>query len=72
MTYTITDAFKLNNKVYIALDKGRTASDLLCNTIVTDTENIKVNWMHPNELIQVEYDGNENKLIGKKCSLIKR
>ena len=72
MIYTITDVLKLNNKLYLALDKIREAKDLLCNTIVTDTDVIKVNWIHPNEYIQVEFDGNENNLIGKKCEFTRR
>ena len=72
MIYTITDVLKLNNKLYLALDKMREAKDLLCNTIVTDNEQIMVNWVHPNEYVQVEYNGNEKDLIGKKCKFIKR
>lgn len=72
MTYTVTDALKINDKVYLALDRARTARDLLCNSIVINNEIIKVNWIHPNELIQIEYKGNQDNLIGKNCSFTKR
>lgn len=69
MEYKILDAFNINDRTVLTLDKRRIVQDLGCRSSMIDGTPYKIFSVHPDEFVVIAKSSDPEKLKGKTISL---